>query len=101
MTPNLTIVEAAGVLRVSGRLDIYAADSARAILLEHLGRSVPLHLDLTAVDSCDTAGAQLLCSFQKGAAQSGQPLGVELSPAIRDCCASLGLSPALFSSATV
>jgi len=96
MSQNLTIVESAGVLKLSGSLDIYAVEAARAALLEHLDHGAPLHLDLSAVQSCDTAGIQLLCSAQKTATQRGQSFRAELSASVRDGCSRLGLTTDTF-----
>lgn len=94
--PTFTIVEASGVLRLSGRLDIYATDAARTELVDHFSVLKSAHLDLTALEGCDAAGMQLLCAARRSAVQGGKPFGVELSPAARECCARLGLSPDFF-----
>ena len=94
--PSFTIAEAAGVLRLAGCLDIYAAGGARSALLEHFSVLKSIRLDLTALEGCDAAGLQLLCAARASALQDGKTFEAELSPAARECCNRLGLSPDFF-----
>jgi len=90
---NFTLVEDAGVLRMSGRLDIYATEEARAGLIEHLNVAKSMRLDLSGVAACDAAGVQLLWAARQSAVQAGQPFAAEGASAVRECCAQFGLSP--------
>ncbi|MGO8699322.1 MAG: lipid asymmetry maintenance protein MlaB [Limisphaerales bacterium] len=94
--PIFTITESAGVLKLSGRLDIYATEAARAALLEHFGVLKSMRLDLAALEGCDAAGLQLLCAARKSAEQAGKSFKAELSPAVRECSSRLGLAPDFF-----
>jgi len=88
-----TIVESGGVLKLSGRLDIYATETARTGLLEHFGVLKSMRLDLTALEGCDASGLQLLCAARKSAEQAGKSFKADLSPTVRECISRLGLTP--------
>jgi anti-anti-sigma factor len=82
-----------GVIRARGDLHISEAEELRSALLAELGASPTLVLDLSEVDSCDTASFQLLCSLQKSAERDGKKLRISAtSAAIRDGGVILGLS---------
>jgi anti-anti-sigma regulatory factor len=97
--PRLTITTAGNpaVWHGTGALDIYEIESARADLLAHLAGHSGLQLNLTAITTCDTAGAQLLCAAQKSASQAGKPCTIEMSACIRECFERLGLPATMFS----
>ena len=72
---TLTITEAnhaPGVLAVSGALTIYDAVPAKALLLEALGKSGELEIDLSGVDEMDSAGVQLLILVKREAVRAGK-----------------------------
>ena len=95
---NLAIeTEAAtGVLRLAGALDIYAAEQLHEALKNRVGRAGEIAIDLAGIESCDTAGAQLLLSARRTAAGNSRAVRFEsVSPAISRCCHRLGLPEAL------
>jgi anti-anti-sigma factor len=76
-----------------GDLHISEAEELRSALLGELAITQSLMIDLSGVDSCDTASFQLLCSLQKSAEREGKELRVVApSTAMRDASAILGLS---------
>lgn len=65
-----------GVVQVRGELHISEAEELRSALLYGLAAVPSLGLDLSGVDSCDTASFQLLCSLQKSAERDGKQFRV-------------------------
>jgi anti-sigma B factor antagonist len=81
-----------GVIRLPGALEIYEAETLRSALLEQLAASSELVLDLGSVESCDTAGAQLLLSARRAAALAGKSFRcVHVPAAVTEVWAKLGL----------
>ena len=81
-----------GVLEIRGDLHISDAEVLRNALLGELTTSFPVAIDLSAVDSCDTASLQLLCSLVKSAERDGRNLIISTpSSAVREASATLGL----------
>jgi anti-anti-sigma factor len=85
----LTKDRTTGILRVSGALDIDAADLLRQALLDHLHESIPadpVRLDLLQVNSCDAASLQVLLAAHKCCCIEA------VSPAVVETAAALGFS---------
>ena len=76
----------AGALRLSGTLRINDAEELLAAMRGCVSAAPRPAIDLSAVDACDTAALQLLCS----AARVFHLVGVP--DAVRDAAADLGLS---------
>ena len=90
----------AGRLRIAGALDTYNATELRDRLSEALREQAALTLDLAGVESCDFSTIQLLCAARRTAEAAGKPLVVEgVSEGILSACATLGISPEIFSAA--
>ena len=82
-----------GVVCARGDLHISEVDELRNALLRELAAAPSLILDLSSVDSCDTASFQLFCSLRKSADKDGKDLRISaLSAAMREASAILGLS---------
>jgi anti-anti-sigma factor len=82
-----------GVVQVSGHLHISDAESLRSALIEELKAVPSLVLDLSQVESGDTASFQLLCSARKSAETNGKGFRISTpSPAMRETSAILGVS---------
>jgi anti-anti-sigma regulatory factor len=64
------------LVKVEGSLTIERVSEVRAALLAGLTQVGPLRCDLSAVDRCDTAGIQLLCSAMATAALACRSLTV-------------------------
>ena len=85
-------VAATGVLRLAGALDIYAADRLHEALQERFGAGGELVIDLGGIESCDTAGLQLLLSARRTATAGARSLRFDSTPAaVRSCGQRLGL----------
>ena len=70
---------------LAGALDIYAAESLRAALLDALSRHAALDLDLSGVDEIDSAGLQVLMAAKVMAGAEGGELTMRgHSPAVLD-----------------
>ncbi len=70
-------------LRLEGELTIYSAAETKLRLMEALGRSASLDVDLSAVTEVDTAGLQLLILAKQEAARLGKTLRyLSHSPAV-------------------
>ena len=54
-------------LRIDGPVTLSETDSLRAALLDAVGMSLPITVDLTGVTDVDTSGLQMLLSLQKTA----------------------------------
>jgi anti-anti-sigma factor len=88
-----TIRQEDGVVQVRGELHISEAEELRKSLLEQLAQAPALTLDLSGVESCDTASFQLLCSLQKSAEKEGKEFRISApSAAMREASAIIGLS---------
>jgi len=82
----------AGVLRLGGALDIYGAEQLREALLARFREANEVVIGLGKVESCDTAGIQLLLSARRMAAEGGRALRFDDVPAaVRASCQCLGL----------
>ena len=82
-----------GVMCLKGDLHISDAADLRSALLSELASARDLVLDVSGVDSCDTASFQLLCSLRTSAERDGKEFRISaLSAAIREASAVLGLS---------
>lgn len=80
-------------MRAQGGLHISEAEELRVALIGALAATPSLLLDLSGIDSCDTASFQLLCSLQKSAERDGKEFRISApSAAIREASAILGLS---------
>ena len=77
-----------------GDLDLYNVETAREALLNHLSDKRGLELDLSGVETCDTAGLQVLVAAQRSAVASRKAFLIQSpSPAIEKCGERLGLPP--------
>jgi anti-sigma B factor antagonist len=86
-------------LRLTGDLDIYNVESAREALLDQVADKPGLDLDLAAVETCDTAGIQLLLAAQRSAIAAGKTFSIQApAPALEKCGQLLGLPPDLWPS---
>jgi len=84
------------VLCPAEALDIYNAETLQPRLAEFINSRLTPWLDLQGVSACDTAGAQLLWSAAKSAANDGKKLQFKNVPAVvQEACHRLGL-PELF-----
>jgi len=93
MKLNITNTGNPETLKLSGTLDINAADALRDTLAQHVQQRSALTLDLSEVDGCDVAGLQLLCSARKSTEAACQAFEVTtVSQAVIDAFAALGLS---------
>ena len=82
-----------GVVCLGGDLHISDAAELRSALLRELASTPDLVLDVSGVDSCDTASFQLLCSLRKNAERDGKEFCISaLSAAVLEASAVLGLS---------
>ena len=80
-------------VKITGELSIRNVAELHQRLGESLGRGPDLVLDFTQVESCDTAGLQLICSLRKTAVQRGLRFRVAtMSPAIEATAAALGFA---------
>jgi len=74
-------------------LDMEAASSIRDVLLDAFSRQPQVTLDLSAVESCDTAALQVLLAAQKSAESMGKPFRIApLSRAVLETAEALGFS---------
>lgn len=85
--------ERSGVsLDLTGAIDIHTVDGIRTVLLEHLRQEGDIVVDLSRVESCDAAGAQLLIALEKSAESAGKQFSIAATSEsfVRDC-ASIGI----------
>ncbi len=81
-----------GVLKLSGTLDIDAANSLRETLLDCFLQQQEVATDLSAVDTCDTASLQVLLAAQRNAASFGKAFRITAaSSSVTETAAALGL----------
>jgi len=82
-----------GVLKIAGDVGINEVEELHRLLRDFVGAAPRPTVDLSGVETCDTAALQLLTAARKTAERAGKPFDfVGLSPAIRDVSAVLGLS---------
>ena len=82
--------ENGGVLRVEGRLSIGEVAQLQETLCHRLAEMSNLVLDLSGVESCDTAALQLLYAARKTADSARSVRFVGVSSAIAETAAALG-----------
>lgn len=70
----MQIVNESGTLKICGELRIAEADQLRDALFAYLTQTQTLQIDLSAVESCDTAALQLFLSLRLSAEKSGKSL---------------------------
>ncbi len=81
-------------MKIEGPMSIYEVTDLREAMLEHFRETGGFVLDLAAVDACDTAGVQLLCSARVSARRKDRPFKVlAASDAVIDAIRGIGLSP--------
>jgi anti-anti-sigma factor len=79
-------------LALKGALDINTADEVRRISLEHLKQHNSVVVDLSLVEGCDAAGAQLLIALEKSAESAGKSFRILSTSKPFDCdCADIGI----------
>jgi anti-anti-sigma factor len=82
-----------GVLQLAGELGIDVVEQLHTVLRDFVHTATRPTIDLTQVDTCDSAALQLLCSARKTAECEGKPFELlGLSAAIVETSAALGLS---------
>jgi len=87
-----TAPEGTDRLKLAGSLDIAAADELRARLAHYVAAAAEPVIDLSAVEHCDVAGAQLLWAALRTAAHGNKRLTLTGWPeAMERAAASLGL----------
>lgn len=81
----------------TGDLTIASAQAQRQVLLDALaGPADALHLDLSQVESCDSAGVQLLLAMRHSARTRGLRLRMtDASAPVRDALKTYGLDRSL------
>ena len=80
------------VLQLAGALDIYAAESLREVLLTRFGDTAEIMVGLGKIETCDTAGIQLLLAARRKAAEGARTLHFcNVPAAVRICGKCLGL----------
>lgn len=95
---NLSNDSISGELKISGTLDIDAANALREALLDcflHQPEVAAhsLQVDLSGVDTCDAAALQVLLAARKDASAAGTAFRVNApSQAVTETAAALGLS---------
>ena len=90
---HISDLESGAVLKISGSVDIAAAQELHTALATYAERESQLTLDLSEVDRCDVTALQLLCSLRKTARKAGKPLRFDkVSAAIEELCAAWAFS---------
>lgn len=80
-------------LQLPTALDIYGSAEVRGLLIREIAARDEIALDLSQVESCDTAGVQVLLAARRTAQQSGKLLHItQISDAVIRTGESLGLS---------
>jgi anti-anti-sigma factor len=80
-------------LRISGTLDIDAADSLRDALLDCFLHQTEIIVDLGGVDGCDASALQVLLAARGDAASAGKAFRFNgVSNAVSGMAAALGIS---------
>lgn len=80
-----------GPVSITGTLSLHTAAALHEALRQCLAAETPVTVDLTGVNECDLAGAQLLCSARQTAIEMGKAWKAVLSPAILNTCEALGI----------
>jgi anti-anti-sigma factor len=82
-----------GVLKVSGTLDIEAANPLREAIIDSFRNQSDIAADLSEVDQCDAAALQVLLASRQYAVSTGKAFSIIMpSVAITAMAAALGLS---------
>ncbi len=80
-------------VRISGALSIWEAAAVWGGIHPLLQAPGPLEIDLTAVESCDGAGIQILCQIQKALARRGEACRISgISDPVREAMRLSGLA---------
>jgi anti-anti-sigma regulatory factor len=91
MNPTISS-DTSGTFRLEGTLDIYSAERLLSTLADCLASSDTVTLDLGGVETCDTAGIQLLLSTRVSALEQKKTVQFRDTPeSIANCCHRLGL----------
>jgi ABC-type transporter Mla MlaB component len=91
MNPTISS-DPSGTFRLEGTLDIYSAECLLRTLADCLASSDTITLDLGGVETCDTAGIQLLLSARVSASEQNKSVQFRDVPeSIATCCRRLGL----------
>jgi anti-anti-sigma factor len=81
-----------GALKVTGALDLAAAEELRNAFAGAIARLESIVVDASEVDACDTAGLQLLISARNTAIRLGKSWRITaLSPVVIAAATSIGL----------
>jgi anti-anti-sigma factor len=95
MKLQITIPPNTHILRLAGDLDLYSVAEARQALLDFMADQPAIELDLHGLETCDTAGLQLLLAAHRHAGAAGKAFSIQMpAPAIGQCADALGLPPA-------
>lgn len=87
-----TTDESGGVLRLAGGLGICETEQLHRTLVEALNKASSLTLDLSEVETCDTAALQLLYSARITAERSGKSIKIQgASQPVLATCETLGV----------
>ena len=79
-------------VRISGALNIWEAAETWRALLPLLSSPEPLMVDLSAVETCDGAGLQILCQIARAAGEPDADIRIGTpSPAVTAALALAGL----------
>jgi anti-anti-sigma regulatory factor len=80
-------------LEIAGSLDVYAAEQLRQTLIGDLRTAESPAVDLSAVESCDAVGIQLLCAARRSAEGYGKPVAfLNPSEPVRVLWTALGMT---------
>ena len=91
------IKEDQALLKLSGEITIYDVSSLKEELLVCLRENNGLDIDFSAVEGCDTAAFQLLCSAVKTARMENKTFKITGdSDALREAAGRVGLNPDFF-----
>jgi anti-anti-sigma factor len=97
MKLQITTSKSSAAIRLAGALDIYAVESARDALLQHVAAKSAVELDLGGIEACDAAGLQLLCAAHNSAVAAGKTFQIRVSaPSVVECGDRLGFPPEAF-----
>lgn len=90
--PDTSEIAEENPLTFGGEWSIGNAEELRKLLTGFLEPGPDVILDLSAVQACDTAAMQLICSLHRTGIDRGQHIRIAaLSPAIVETAAALGL----------
>ena len=88
----LLVSQTDGAIKVSGALDLGAAEELRCALAVAIGLGGSVALDLSEAVACDTACLQLLYSAQRAALAARADFGITAcSPAVARAALAVGL----------